>query len=240
MGRRNRYLPAPSALGDNHVHDAINTIDLLCERTVNVMTEYSVSRDDTIRMLFEPDVLDRAGAAVGVIDPSTNSEDYKISGCLLHIQYLRYHGNYAGSAPWPTIRSGAMILQDSAAPLLHFIESVRAIYEQFEEIKAVLRWLNLNATPGAIRYYFPTASALCPNSPPLKALLHVPSRYTQPKDINDWMQMIKDAAACYASTQMLPTDSKPKDKTPMSLTFPQTTLTRGNLTIRADAVTFNI
>jgi len=52
--------PIPSALGDGHVESAVSTINGLCQRTVAAMTEYELSRDDTIRALFPPDVLNRA------------------------------------------------------------------------------------------------------------------------------------------------------------------------------------
>ena len=235
MGRGHRYFgtPIPSALGDNHVEVGLDTINSLCQKTMAVMTEYPFTREQTVPMLFPPDVLDRALAAKELIEPETNTIDYTIAGAVLNLHYV---GSY-----WPPINESAMALQPSAEPLLAFIEQVRAIHLQFEEIKDVLCWLNRNATPGAIRYYFPVASALCPDSPPLKALPHVPSRYTQPIGINDWMQTIKDASACYASTQMLPGTARFRQRErAMWLTFPGEMIRRGPIECHSDSMTYNL
>lgn len=236
MGSRNRTYGdvQPSALGDSHVIAAIEAIDKLCQKTMSVMTEYPFTREQTIPMLFPPDVLDRAHAAKGLIDPISNIVGYSVRDAYLYLDYTGSH--------WPAIRAGdATELQPNAAPLLAFIKQVRTIHLQFEELKGVLRWLNRNATPGAIRYYFPIASALCPQSPSLKALPHVPSRYTQPAGINDWMQSIKDASACYASAQLLPVAAKPRSRErSMWLTFPGEMIRCGPVEFHADSTTYNL
>jgi hypothetical protein len=240
MSRNKRYFgstPTPSALGDSHLGTAIDIIDGLCQRTVAVMTEYSVSRDDTIRALFPPDVLERAMAARDLIEPNTHTIGYHI-GSISTVFELSI--KYWEPRHYPPLNASAMVLQPTSAPLLAFIEEVRAIHEQFEELKAVLRWLNRNATPGAIRYYFPAVLALCPNSPPIMALQHVPTRYTQPKDINDWMQSIRDASAVYAGTQMLPSTAKGRDRGDMWLTFRSRELQRGNVSFVSDSRVYNI
>ena len=236
MRRRNRLFetPIPSALGDNHVTGGIQVISQLCQRAMSVMTEYTMTREETIRALFEPEELDKAVAAKHLISPEspTMSYDTVAKGVSLFI-------NYNKSMYPPINEGGYLVLQGSSVSLTHFIESVRAIHEQFEEIKGVLRWLNRNATPGAIRYYFPTASALCPQSPPLIALPHVPSRYTQPKDINNWMQLIKNAAATYAGTQMLPATAKYRQRDSMWLTFSPKVVQSEQVLFHTDIMTYN-
>lgn len=238
MSRNKRHFgtPIPSALGDGHVESAVGTINQLCQRTVAVMTEYTMTRDETVCALFSPDVLHRAMAATDLIEPESHVIRYNLDP----IGPVNLTINYRDAGAYPPIKESAMVLQASSDVLVAFIEKVRAIHEQFEELKAVLRWLNRNATPGAIRYYFPTVLALCPQSPPIMALQHVPTRYTQPKDINDWMQCIRDASALYAGAQMLPSTAKRRDRESMWLTFTPYEVHRGPIKFQTDQIIYNL
>jgi hypothetical protein len=237
--RRNRFgtAPEPASLGDHHLKEAVATIDRLCQRTVATMTEYSMSRDTTIRALFPQEVLDRAMAARDLIAPDSYIMSYD------HIDHdVEVSMDYRTGikSAYPPINESALVLQKDAEVLQQFIHDVRFIHMQFEEIKALLRWLNRKATPGAVRYYFPAASALCPHSPALLALPHVPTRFTQPNDINDWMDIIRNASATYASTQMLPGTAVARKRSAMWLTFGGAEVERGNVKFIPDRVTYNI
>jgi hypothetical protein len=243
MGRRNRNFgtPIPSALGDNHVDAAIGTINTLCQRTVQALTEYTPTRDETIRMLLPQEMLDRALAAKELIEPDSLIMEYDTVAPDVSLNLDYRDDNYQKTGYYPPINEGGgLVLQAGHEKLLTFIEGVRTIHHQFEELKAVLRWLNRNATPGAIRYYFPTVLALCPDSPPVKDLQHVPSRYHQPAGIGDWMQSIKDASACFASTQMLPGSAVKRPREKMWLTFSGTIVKRGDIAaFTTDNITYN-
>lgn len=228
-----------SALGDIHLANAITTIDRLCQCTVTALTEYPLTRKATIEALFTQDVLDRAVAAKKLIEPESYTIGYDLEepGAVPASTELAI--NYRDSS-YPPINEEAMVFQPASDKLFAFIAKIRAIHEQFEEFKATLRWLNLNATPGAIRFYFPTILALCPNSPPIAALQHVPTRYSNPENIGNWIPSIKDAAACYANTQLLPSTAKKRDRNEMWLTFRCYSVKRGDAIFPTDSRIYNL
>ena len=122
-----------------------------------------------------------------------------------------------------------------------FIEDVAAIHFQFEEVKGVLRWLNRNATPGAIRFYFPSVLKLCPTSLAFADLQHVPARYSNPQHIGSWIEPIKTAAATVAGSALLPTGVEPRPRSKMRLTFPMTTVNPDvNAAYRTDQIIYHI
>ena len=240
--RRSNYTATsvPSALGDPPVESACTKINQLCQRTMSVMTEYPHDLDDTVRMLFDPSVLDRACAAKELIEPESHTIPYEI-GSPIELSGMLYLNYKAAATNFPPINAEASNLQGHCTPLLEFVSKVRGIHLQFEEIKGVLRWLNRSATAGAIRYYFPAVLSLCPDSPPVRDLQHVPSRYHQPKNIHQWTDAIKDALAVYAGTQMLPASAlyRGRDRG-MWLTIPSCRVIRGDMEYSTDAITYNL
>lgn len=238
MGRRgymNRLPEQRSSIGDIHVEEAVTLINRTAMKAAAVMTSYTIARDDTLRMLFSDNVLMRAAAAKDIIEPMSVLDDYPVA------QDVRLYVNFADSR-YPTISDKALTPQpDLIQPLLTYVEQVKAIYHSYEQVKAVLRWLNRNATPGAIRYYWPTALTLCPKAPSLLELQHVPSRFTNPLDVGGWLQAFKDTAATMAGSAMLPSEAQPTHRKQMWLTFAQTTVQVGpGTSYRTDGLQFNI
>jgi hypothetical protein len=186
------------------------------------MTHYPHSREGTLPMLFRDDDLAKLEAVRGMVDPMSDTEVYGIAPDVhLTINYKE--------ARVPTIDANRLFMQqDRITPLVSFIAEVKAIHDKFEEVKAVLRWLNCNATPGAIRYYWPTILELCPNSPAFADLQNVPTRYHNPPGIHNWLQSIRDAAATVAGSLLLPSDAAPRLKKQMWLTFASTTVHLGS------------
>lgn len=235
MARRRFFgAPAPrSSIGDSHVDAAIKTLTTLSRRSAAAMTSYTHSIEGTVAMLFDPDTIDRARAARGIIEPLGKVVTYPIHSAHLTV-------DYAGERT-PPIMEEKLSLQPSATPLLQFIKDVREIYLKFEEVKAVLRWLNRNATPGAIRFYFPTAMKLCPNAPVWRDLQEVPSRYIEPVGVGDWIQSIKDATATIAASALLPGDVRQRENRGLRLTFNNRTVQlTDRTTYDTDQVSYNI
>jgi len=234
MGRRSHRDPdLKSAIGDHYVDEAIAGLTRTAAETVAVMTEYPHTREHTLPMLFDADVLERAERARGIIVPNSEVEAYPI------MPSVNLCINFKG-AKVPTISPTAFRLQPIAGPLLSYAQQVKAIHEQFSEVKAVLKWLNRNATIGAIRYYWPSVLQLCPNSPALKDMQHVPTRYTVPQGISLWTQSLKDAAATVAGSLLLPAEAKARTKNTMWLTFPQYTVERGGIEFETDTTYYFI
>lgn len=226
------------SIGDRHVDEAITRIDKLATTTAATMASYDLTLDQTLPMFFGDDKLARAKAAKGLIAPSSHVAHYEIG------TGIRFGVDFSDCS-YPTLVPAAMqINPDRVAPLKAYVEAVRAVYDRFEEVKAVLRWLNRNATPGAIRYYWPTALKLCPTSPALmEVAASVPSRFTPPTEIHTYLEIIKTSAATVAASAMLPSMAKPQERRDMWLIFNPKEVPVGlqhNAVYKTDQITFNI
>lgn len=206
---------ARASIGDGHVDVALGQLKRTAQIAAGVMARYACTRETTLSMLFADDTIAKLKQVRGMVTTLGHIRAYTVvPGVDLHI-------NYDG-AMVPAVDDKMLALNQNASrlpPLLAYIAEVKAVHDRFEEVKAVLKWFNRNATPGAVRYYWPAAMKLCPNSRAWDGLQDVPSRYTTPEDIGDWIQPIKDAAATVAGSAMLPSDAVPREQGNMWLTF---------------------
>lgn len=207
-----------ASIGDVHVSNAGDALNRTCAATVAEMTHYGRTREQTLPMLFRDDDLDKLKQVRGMVKTASDTRSYQIQpNVTLNIDYE--------GALVPAIEGARLYMQPNrVGPLLTYIAEVKAIHDRFEEVKAVLRYLNRQATPGAIRYYWPSALKLCPNTTAFADLVEVPSRYTIPPKIGDWMQCLKDAATTVTGSLMLPATAKARTRDKMWLTFPSTTV----------------
>lgn len=219
MGRRNQFTHAGyrntddrASLGDAHVNEAIAGINRLQQKAAAVMVHYNVSREATLPMLFHDTDLAKLGQVRGMVKTDSNHKNYELGQARLTIDFTE--------ALVPAIEPECLFIQPARIkPLFDAINTIKAVHLQYEEVKAVLRWLNRNATPGAVRFYFPTAMKLVPTSPIWRDLQEVPSRYTIPPDIATWTQSLKDAANTVAASAMLPSDIEGRKREKLWLTF---------------------
>lgn len=218
MSRRSRtILPAGrderSSLGDFHVETAIGTVNALAQRTVTTMTSYDLTAEQTLPMLFYDGDLAKLRQVRGMVIPESQIMHYNLQPAInLYVNYK--------NLSVPAIQPDFLHLQPSRmAPLINHIAAVKAVHDRFEEVKGVLRWLNRNATPGAVRFYWPTAMKLCPSAPIWRELQEVPSRYSVPAKLGVWLQSLKDAAATVAGAQMLPAHAVARPRNDMWLKF---------------------
>lgn len=225
MGRRNSFSGVPrsynpderASLGDTHVNDAIIAINGIQQRAVATMTHYQPTRENTLGMLFADNDMAKLRMVRGLVRTDTDIKTYEIGKAEDH--HVTLSINYEG-ATVPSIQPEAMhIYLDRVGPLLDFTAVVKAEHAKYEELKAVLRWLNRSATPGAIRYFFPQAMKLVPTSPIWKDLQEVPTRYTTPPDYGIWAQVIRDAANTVAGMMLLPDEVQARPRKQMWLTF---------------------
>lgn len=224
MGRRNSFSLVPRSyapdercsMGDNHVNDAITNIANIQQRAVATMTHYGVTREQTLPMLFHDTDLEKMRQVKGLVKTDSRIKRYEITQNVA--MYIDYE-----AAAVPAIEPEAMFIQpDRIEPLLAFTAAVKAVHMQYEELKGVVRWLNRNATPGAIRYFFPQAMKLVPTSPIWRDLQEVPTRYSTPVDYGVWAQAIRDAANTVAAIMLLPDDVQARPRNNMWLTFAET------------------
>lgn len=202
-----------SSLGDAHVDAAITEITKLAQRAVATMTHYELTRESTLPMLFRDDDIAKLQAVRGMVQAHAATMSYMLQpSVFLFISYE--------DAQVPTIERDRLYIQPGrVGPLLNFVAAVKAVHDRYEEVKGVLRWLNRNATPGAIRFYWPTAMKLTPKSLIWADLREVPSRYSVPPNISGWLQPLRDAAATMAGAAMLPATAAERPRETMWLSF---------------------
>ena len=198
-----------SSLGDNHVETAVIALNKMCNQTVAKMVDFRPDRETLLTWLFDDTTLADLRKIKGMVNPSnTNGYYYSLAdNVMLTMDFT--------DLSVPTITSDTQrVNPDRAAPLLEAIAEIKVIHEQFEVTKHVLRWLNRNATPGAIRYYFPTVLALCPTTPALAELQNTPARFLTPEGIGEQLPLIREAANVAASAAMLERDApvRPRDR----------------------------
>lgn len=222
MARRNRGLmgqPEPrQSIGDSYVSEGCGRLTLMCTKAANLMYSYGKSREETLPMLFSPETLRIAREAKNVVPVYTHSGEYEIE------PYVELVIDFEKSALAAILPTMMQINHYAASPLLHYVAEIKALYFQYEEVKAVLRWLNRNATPGAVRYLFPSALTLCPNSPQMRDMDHLPTRFTNPANIGPWLPRIKNATNTMAQTLLLPNEATAAPRSSMRLAFSGTTV----------------
>ena len=217
---------------------AIRRINAQQQIAAAVLTEYTPGVPETIAMLFDDEDVAKATAAKGiVIAPHFTTSEYTLDlfGGPQHSTRLGI--NFDGSYCPPLMAKKCVVNQSRCAPLTAYIKRAEALYLQYEEVKAVLRWLNQNATLNAIRYYFPTAMQLCPET---FRGMEMASRHGIPEHIHDWLQPMRDAAATVASAVMLPATAKARDRNKMWLTFESRIVQLSDSKYTTDTITFNI
>lgn len=211
MVRRTAY--SGTRIG-NEMETTISRLNQQSWVTVAVLTKYEHTIDQTIAMLFPDEIIARSAAAKGIVYPSGWTREYELG---TNAGPFTLGLNYEKGAHCLPIQDTQVCFNHARGmPLLAYIREVEKVYLQFEEVKGVLRWLNHNATLGAIRYYFPQVLKLCPAT---FAGMGVPSRHDTPAGIHDWLQPMRDAAATVVSAIMLPEDARPKERDAMWLTF---------------------
>lgn len=219
-----------ASIGDVHVEEAIHTISRWSAITAKLTLSYGKSREETLPLLFDHDVLKRAQAARGLIEPATKVMSYPNIwvGATLFIHYDDCHT--------PPLVSSAVGLQPGSGVLSQYLADLMRVHLQFEQVKGVIRWLNRNATPGAIRYFFPAAMKLTPKAPIWADLQEVPSRYSVPDGISEWLPILKEAATTVTGALMLPNEADMPSRDKLWVSF----ATVDKDLYKTDAVTYNI
>lgn len=202
-----------ASIGDAWVNEAVANINRMCQKAMAVMTDYTPTREATLHMLFRDEDMEAMARVRGMVTPQYNILHYEIEPrTFLHI-------NYDGAKVPAIDQSRLAIYRDRAEPLFRHIDAARAVHDRYEEIKGVLRWLNRNATPGAVRYLWPSAMKLCPQAPIWRDLMDVPARYTTPLGVSGWTQAFKDSANTLAQAALLPDDATQRPRQKMWLCF---------------------
>jgi hypothetical protein len=213
---RKRKEPRPKgALSDAAYTQANVSLDTLCDRVVNNMTNLEHSPGEIITWMFDKPVLD------------TMRDAFKLANAG-----MKY---YSGTVEYPVCPSVRMLIKNSAwngvkclspdpsffrahscqEPLLTYITSVCEIHDQFAVARYVLNWFQRNATAGALRHYWPSVlSLLDPND---HEELGNGGGFREPNFLGVQLPLIRASAVTIASGLMIRTD--PVERELKGLTF---------------------
>ena len=223
-----------SSFGESHMETALTALNQAQQKAAAVMAHLHASRNDVIHMLLDDDSYNRLRAVHHIVESPGNVQHYGVVGANLHI-------DFNGSGIYPFKPTAMKLQTDRSEPLLTFLADLARVHWAYEEVRGTLKWLNRNATPGAIRYYWPSAMKLVETSPIWADLQEVPTRFTIPAHITDWSQIFKDTATTVSSMAMLPNDAVPRIRDKMWVTFPTKKIEVGaNCVFATDAITYNV
>lgn len=191
------------------MRDANNVLTKLLDRVAHASCPMRVQKEQLIEALWAPDVVARLRQAKGLVQPSSWRNSYSIGPyCRLSIDFSN------SSVPTPY---APLCLQPPAAAFSRLVEDLKVIYERFCMVKHVLNWMDANATPGAIRHYWPTMLTLAPKCDELMGASSV--RYVEPEGISDLLPLLRETATTVASALLTPQVDTYDGADSMLLTF---------------------
>lgn len=238
MSRRRNYAPinrnvdgSRSSIGDFYVDEAVKVLDITARTEAALFVTKRFSSREVVPMLFDPDILTRVQNARGLVRPAYSELSYSVwGGIKVGVQYGETN------LYLPVEECHVRVQHVLIEPLFEAVKTIHEIFYKYAEVKHMLRWFNRNATPGAVRNYWPAVLSLCPKSPSIEQ--EAPQRYMTPDGIGDYLPLIRSTATTVATMQMLPTDIEPNKVSSVWLTCEAGTVTRQSVGVNTDQVRF--
>jgi hypothetical protein len=241
MSRRKRIFPikeydtATGALIRNTMGRfrtvAIARCNKLTTDTVNVMTRFDYTVAEVIPWFVKPEYRALLEKAYNLAETPSYVTASVPEDCDLHFQFQ--------GIEMLTPSPACMIFDKTlGAPLADFIKEVRAIHADWAVVKYVVNWLDKFATPGAIRYYFPSIMALAPEWDGISE--DTAKRFVDPIGVAKMMPLFRDAASTVASAQLLPAVVPLKNHKGLTLYLDSSVIVRHDVPIDAETQQFFI
>jgi hypothetical protein len=223
MGRRRHEPKAPQALKDTDFATACGRVNTLMLRYAAATLTLPMTREEIIDAMFSQEVIDKLTAAKPYANYISDRQDYNVAPDVnLSIDF-----KYGAFRMIPPAQQWFVPGKPEFEPMRQFIEQARDIYFRFSAVKALLRWFNRNATASAIRYYWPPILQVAGDLGPFRELHETPTRYSEPREIGLFLQMLRDTTSMMGMAVLIPDVIVPKSRTAMWLTF-------GNMKIKTD------
>lgn len=129
----------------------------------------------------------------------------------------------------------------AAAPLVELGQHVAAELVKWAKVQHVLKWMDRNATVGAIRYYWPTILSLLPEDDAAKprVSLDLGDRHRTPIGINLITPLIRETAGIVACGLLLPKVDK-KQRALLSLEFQSRTIVIDGVDVPVPSYTLHL
>lgn len=181
---------------------AIREIDHCCSREVAMMVPQRFNVEQILPWFFPDDTLDKLRAVKGMVETDSTKQYQVLPDINLILTYRS--SSHLSSVPAIEPRCWQPHPQRSQ-PMLEAIRQIEEVHFKYGRVKHMLRWFNKHATPGAVRNYWPSAMALCPESEIAK-MTEAPARYTVPAGIGEVLPLIRDTAGTVATMALVPAD----------------------------------
>lgn len=214
MARGGPYTGRP--LGNTEMEQAINALNKKQQTAMNLLTHYKAPRKATVAMLFDPTTIEKATAARGIVEPDYGIKTYELNGIIQRLCSLRI--DYEGLDCLP-IKASRMERQPSIQPLIDHLDEMMKVYDAYEQVKATLRWMNLNCTTSSIRYYWPSIMQLAPRHSVFSGMEQPPKRFDTNPWMYKWMQVLRDTGNTVTAMALMPEDARPKEASRMMVSI---------------------
>lgn len=224
-----------SSIGDDTVNGAVNRITAAMHAEIAMNVERGFIAMDALHMFFPDDLADQLRAVRHCVTPSSTTGNYPVGG-----SDIKTHVDWSKSGiPTPSV--DAMQPHYDRMDLFHAaIQTVRDARIKYGKVVHLIRWFNRNATPSAVRNYWPSALALVPGSRFAADNAEPPSRYSVPNGIGGLLSLLRETAGTVAGMQLIPSDMKGRARGQVWLTFePTAIITEDNVTVPLDNAAVN-
>ena len=203
----NRHVDgARASIGDGYVEEACGKLNLTAQRECNMYLEHFEAAN-ILNWFFDEELLRQLRLIHGLIPIDEHMEGYALhENVRLFINYK--HLNV------PTILPVSFTPDfERCRPIMAAAQLAQEIHRKYARVRHVLRSFNRNATPGAVRAYWPAVLALCPKAPVLQDMMDkAPTRYDTPRDIGRMLPLVRETACTVAGMEMIPADATGRDR----------------------------
>lgn len=237
MGRRektavNRFEDGSRAsIGDYYVDAACARLTLACQKEANLLLR-GFTVEQITPMIFRDDDVAKLKAVQGLTAHATNTVAYTVSPQIsMAVTFASMPAPHQRCFVWNDERSGE--LQEA-------IKAADALVAKWGAVKWMLRWFNRNATAGAVRAMWPSVLQLCPDSPAIKELSKLPSRYTNPQGLPALLPLVRTTASTVASMALLPDSTEARAYNGIRLAFTARSILVEGVDSECEAISLNL
>lgn len=224
-----------NSIGDYYVDEACKAIDKVAKAEAAMLIEHIPVSTQLIDSLFKPDHLVKLRQAYGLVEPSHWLTSYDLKPHVAGTLAIQF--NNTGTLP----PNGNLVSpNDAAKPFFATCQEIRDIHIKWGAVKHMLRWFNRNATPAAIRAYWPAVMNLCKDAPNVKAMGEkTPERYDMPPGLNNMLALVRETAGTVATMQLID-DRKGRENNGLFLTIPEGDVMVAGSVIKLNNLSYNL
>jgi hypothetical protein len=225
-----------ASIGDQEVANAVLRIHGVMKAEIAMNIEKEFTAMHCLNMFFPDDLQDRLMAVRHCMTPASHVGIYQIGGVGTHV-----HVNWIKTGI-PTPSPDVMRPHHDRMDLFFSaIDTISAARIKYGKVVHLLRWFNQNATPAAVRNFWPSALALVPGSKFAVDNAEAPSRYSSPQGIGQLLPLLRETSGTVAGMQLIPRDFAGRKQNQVWLTMtPTNIITEDQITVPIDLAIVNL